>query len=306
VKEDISIQAKMVREFIRIVTSERLIGPKIQDGTFRKKVIEPAWHCPDGYASLRLNIKNCDIEILTPPDRNTEMAVLQLHGGGYIGRLKNAYRDFAKFYSDMRGGMRVFTLDYRVAPKHPYPAALKDAYQAYCFMQGLGYRGSQVILAGDSAGGGLALALCGYLRDHGLELPSAAVLMSPWTDLTASGASYEENYTKDPLFGNTRESMIYNGEYYGSHDPADPYISPLFGEFNGFPSMLFQVGSIEMLLSDTTEAVKKARSAGCEVKETIYEGMFHVFQMAMNRMPESEKAWEEVAQFVNGVPEVSV
>ncbi|MCI8771095.1 MAG: alpha/beta hydrolase [Lachnospiraceae bacterium] len=296
----------MVREFIRIVTSERLIGPKIQDGTFRKKVIEPAWHCPDGYASLRLNIKNCDIEILTPPDRNTEMAVLQLHGGGYIGRLKNAYRDFAKFYSDMRGGMRVFTLDYRVAPKHPYPAALKDAYQAYCFMQGLGYRGSQVILAGDSAGGGLALALCGYLRDHGLELPSAAVLMSPWTDLTASGASYEENYTKDPLFGNTRESMIYNGEYYGSHDPADPYISPLFGEFNGFPSMLFQVGSIEMLLSDTTEAVKKARSAGCEVKETIYEGMFHVFQMAMNRMPESEKAWEEVAQFVNGVPEVSV
>jgi acetyl esterase/lipase len=306
VKEDISIQAKMVREFIRIVTSERLIGPKIQDGTFRKKVIEPAWHCPDGYASLRLNIKNCDIEILTPPDRNTEMAVLQLHGGGYIGRLKNAYRDFAKFYSDMRGGMRVFTLDYRVAPKHPYPAALKDAYQAYCFMQGLGYRGSQVILAGDSAGGGLALALCGYLRDHGLELPSAAVLMSPWTDLTASGASYEENYTKDPLFGNTRESMIYNGEYYGSHDPADPYISPLFGEFTGFPPMLFQVGSIEMLLSDTTEAVKKARNAGCEVKETIYEGMFHVFQMAMNRMPESEKAWEEVAQFVNGVPEVSV
>lgn len=305
-KEDISIQAKMVREFIRIVTSERLIGPKIQDGTFRKKVIEPTWHCPDGYASLRLNIKNCDIEILTPPDRNTEMAVLQLHGGGYIGRLKNAYRDFAKFYSDMRGGMRVFTLDYRVAPKHPYPAALKDAYQAYCFMQGLGYRGSQVILAGDSAGGGLALALCGYLRDHGLELPSAAVLMSPWTDLTASGASYEENYTKDPLFGNTRESMIYNGEYYGSHDPADPYISPLFGEFTGFPSMLFQVGSIEMLLSDTTEAVKKARNAGCEVKETIYEGMFHVFQMAMNRMPESEKAWEEVAQFVNGVPEVSV
>jgi Esterase/lipase len=306
VKEDISIQAKMVREFIRIVTSERLIGPKIQDGTFRKKVIEPTWHCPDGYSRLCLNIKNCDIEILTPPERNSEMVVLQLHGGGYIGKLKNAYRDFAKFYSDMRGGMKVFTLDYRVAPKHPYPAALKDAYQAYCFLKGLGYRGRQIILAGDSAGGGLALALCGYLRDQGLELPSAAVLMSPWTDLTASGASYEENYTKDPLFGNTRESMIYNGEYYGSHDPSDPYISPLFGEFTGFPRMLFQVGSIEMLLSDTTEAVKKAREAGCEVKETIYDGMFHVFQMAMNRMPESEKAWEEVAQFVNGVQEFSL
>ncbi len=303
-KEDISIQAKMVREFIRIVTSERLLGPKIQDGTFRKKVIEPAWHCPDGYASLRLSIKNCDIEILTPVYRKSEMAVLQLHGGGYIGKLKNAYRDFAKLYSDMRGGMRVFTLDYRVAPENPYPAALDDAYQAYCFMRGLGYKGGQIILAGDSAGGGLALALCGYLRDRNLELPAAAVLMSPWTDLTASGASYEENYTKDPLFGNTRESMIYNGEYCGSHDPKDPYISPLFGEFTGFPPMLFQTGSIEMLLSDTTEAVKKARAAGCEVQETIYEGMFHVFQMAMNRMPESEKAWEEVALFVNGIPEV--
>lgn len=302
-KEDISIQAKMVREFIRIVTSERLIGPKIQNGIFRKKVIEPPWHCPDGYSSLRLKIKSCDIEILTPPIVNSGMALLQLHGGGYIGKLKNAYRDFAKVYSDMRGGMKVFTLDYRVAPEHPYPAALHDAYHAYCFLQGLGYRGKQIILAGDSAGGGLALALCGYLREKNLELPSAAVLMSPWTDLTASGASYEENYTKDPLFGNTRESMIYNGEYYGSHDPAEPYISPLFGEFTGFPPMLFQVGSIEMLLSDTTEAAKKAREAGCEVKETIYDGMFHVFQMAMNKMPESEKAWEEVALFVNGVPE---
>ena len=189
VKEDISIQAKMVREFIRIVTSERLIGPKIQDGTFRKRVIEPTWHCPDEYSMLRLKIKNCDIEILTPPEVRSGMVVLQLHGGGYIGRLKNAYRDFAKYYSDMRGGMRVFTLDYRVAPKHPYPAALNDAYQAYCFLQGIGYSGDQIILAGDSAGGGLALALCGYLRDRKLTLPSAAVLMSPWTDLTASGLS---------------------------------------------------------------------------------------------------------------------
>ncbi len=305
-KEEISIQAKVVRQFIRMVTSERLIGPKIQDGTFRRKLVEPPWHCPDGYSMLRLDIKNCDIEILTPPKVISAMAVLQLHGGGYIGKLKNAYRDFAKTYSDMRGGMKVFTLDYRVAPKHPYPAALQDAVQAYHFMRGLGYRGEDIILAGDSAGGGLALALCAYLRDRKMELPCAAVLMSPWTDLTASGSSYEENYTKDPLFGNTRESMIYNGEYCGGHDPADPYISPLFGEFAGFPPMLFQVGSIEMLLSDTTEAVKKAREAGCEVTETVYEGMFHVFQMAMNMLPESEKAWEELTLFINSLPEEDV
>ena len=97
--------------------------------------------------------------------------------------------------------------------------------------------------------------------------------------------------------------MIYNGEYYKGHDPADPYISPLFGEFTAFPPMLFQVGGIEMLLSDTLDAVKKAKEAGCHVTESVYDGMFHVFQMALNRMPESEKAWTEVTEFVNALEE---
>lgn len=302
-KEQISIQGKIIRELIHIATSERLLGPKIQDGTFRKRVIEPPWKCPEGYSLLRIQVSSCDVEVLTPPNIMSEMVVLQLHGGGYIGKLKNVYRNFAKNYSDMRGGMKVFSVDYRVAPKHPYPAALKDAYRSYCSLLDLGYEGRQIILAGDSAGGGLCLALCAYLREQKKPMPAAAVLMSPWTDLTASGVSYEENYTKDPLFGNTRESMIYNGEYYGKHDPADPYISPLFGDFTGFPPMLFQVGGVEMLLSDTVEAAKKARAAGCEVKETVYEGMFHVFQMALNRIPESEQAWQEVTEFINGLPE---
>lgn len=302
-KEDISIRAKMVRRFIHMITSERLLGPKIKDGTFRKNVIEPPWHCPDKYSMLRIKLKHCEIEIMTPPVVQSRMVVLQLHGGGYIGKMKNAYRDFAKRYSDMRGGMKVFTLDYRVAPEDPYPAALQDAYHAYCLLENMGYSGKDMIFAGDSAGGGLALALCHYLKDHGKELPAAMILMSPWTDLTASGSSYEENYTKDPLFGNTRESMLYSGVYYGQKDPSDPYISPLFGDFTGFPPMLYQVGSIEMLLSDTTEAVKKARLAGCEVKETIYEGMFHVFQMSMGKLPESVRAWEEITEFVNALAE---
>lgn len=298
-KKDISIQAKVIRELIRMATAERLIGSKIQDGTFRRHVVEPAWRCPEGYSMLRVRVKSCDVEILTPPKLLSNMVVLQLHGGGYIGKMKNVYRNFAKNYSEMRGGMKVFSADYRVAPKHPYPAALEDAFLAYRFLLSLGYEGKRIILAGDSAGGGLCLALCAYLRDHGVAMPAAAVLMSPWTDLTASGNSYQDNYTKDPLFGNTKESMLYNGEYYRGHDPADPYISPLFGDFTSFPPMLFQAGGIEMLLSDTLETVKKARLSGCDVKETIYDGMFHVFQMALNRMPESEQAWLEVAEFVN-------
>ena len=134
-------------------------------------------------------------------------------------------------------------------------------------------------------------------------MPANAVFMSPWTDLTASGSSYEENYTKDPLFGNTKESMIYSGEYYAGHDPHDPYISPVFDSFKEFPRMLFQVGSIEMLLSDTLDAVAKAKEAGCKVDCTVYDGMFHEFQMANPFLPEAKKAWQEVKEFIERIKE---
>jgi len=123
-------------------------------------------------------------------------------------------------------------------------------------------------------------------------------MMSPWTDLTASGPSYQENYEKDPLFGNTRESMIYNGAYVGKENPKLPYISPLFGDFTGLPPMLFQAGSLEMLLSDSVVAAEKAKRAGCDVTLTVYPEMFHVFQLSMDKLAESREAWEEIRRFL--------
>lgn len=224
--------------------------------------------------------------------------VLQLHGGGYIGKMKNAYRDFAVLYAKMPGERAVLSVDYRVAPEDPYPAALEDAYAAYQWLLEMGCKGSQIIVAGDSAGGGLALALCLYLKDKGEPLPKKLVLMSPWTDLAATGDSYETNFEKDPLFGNTTDSMIYSNAYYGENDPKMPYISPLYGDYEGLPPMLFQVGGAEMLLSDSARAAKKAKAAGCEVKLTIYDGMFHVFQLGMKKMKESREAWKEIEGFV--------
>jgi len=305
-KENISIEAKIVRQLINIATSDHLIGPKIKKGTFRRKMIEPPWKCPAGYSLLPVRMKKFNMEILTPPEVNSGCIVLQLHGGGYIGKMRNVYRSFAKYYSDMRGGMKVLTIDYRVAPENPYPAALYDALSAYNWLLGLGYKGRDIIVAGDSAGGGLALALAEYLRDNGIELPASLVLMSPWTDLTASGTSYETNYELDPLFGNTHESMIYNGEYVGDNDPATPYISPLFGDFKGLPPMLFQAGSIEMLLSDSVDAAEKAKEAGCDVILNVYNGMFHVFQMALELLPESKQAWQEVKEFVEKAEETEL
>ena len=230
---------------------------------------------------------------------NTDYVILQLHGGGYMGAVRNAYYVFAGLYNEVSHGCNVLTPDYRVAPEDPYPAALEDALASYQWLLDSGFYGEQIILAGDSAGGGLAMALCMYLRDHHLPIPGGIVAMSPWTDLTASGESYTTNFEKDPLFGNTKESLIYQNDYPGDHDKMDCYISPLFGSFKGFPPMLIQAGSIEMLLSDSVSAAAKAREQGVKVRLSVYEGMFHVFQMAYLNIPESKKAWAEVGKFMD-------
>ena len=124
------------------------------------------------------------------------------------------------------------------------------------------------------------------------------IAMSPWTDRTASGPSYEFNFDKDPLYGNTKESLIYINAYPGDHDKTDPYISPLYGSFKDFPPMLIQVGSHEMLLSDSESVAAKAREEGVKVRLHVYEGMFHDFQMAYTAIPESKKAWAEAGKFI--------
>lgn len=292
-----SLKGKIVTDMIRFFTSQRMLGPKIQDGTLRKNIIDPPWHCPEEFVCLPISMDNFEMELLTPKGEECGEVVLQLHGGGYIARMRNAYRDFAVRYASMKKARRVLSVDYRVAPEYPYPAALEDALAAYQWLLDAGFGGDKIILAGDSAGGGLALALSMYLRDHGLPLCQRMVLMSPWTDLTASGPSYQDNYEKDPLFGNTRESMIYNGEYVGEENPRIPYISPIFGDFTGLPPMLIQVGGLEMLLSDSVTAAQKAEEAGCQVELEVYKEMFHVFQLSMDKLPESREAWEKIYHF---------
>lgn len=294
-----SVPAAIVRDMIAWMTADRLIGPKLKNGEIRKKLVEPAWKCPACFHVTKVDLPHCPAELLSLAENpNIDRVILQLHGGGYIGAMRNAYRSFAGLYNEIGGGINVFTPDYRVAPENPYPAALEDALSAYEWLLQTGVQPGKLVIAGDSAGGGLAAALCLYLKDHGMELPEGLILMSPWTDLTASGESYETNYTLDPLFGNTRESMIYNMDYAGDEDPKNPYISPLFGSLEGFPPMLIQAGSIEMLLSDSVSFAKKAKEAGVKVRLSIYEGMFHVFQMGELMLPESKRAWEEAGKFL--------
>ena len=304
--EDTSIAGTFVRALIARFSSDHLLGKKIKNGELRRKWIEPPWTAPDGFLWTEMKYKEFEMEWLEAEKSDSDYVLLQLHGGGYVGTLHNAYRNFAVLYSELGNGMSVLTINYRVAPKHPYPAALEDAVCAYEWLLEKGYDSNRILVAGDSAGGGLALALVMYLRDHGAKLPAGIIAMSPWTDLTASGESYQSNYEKDPLFGNTKDSLIYNREYVGLEDPKNPYISPAFGEFDDFPPVLIQVGSYETLLSDSETVARKAREKGVKVRLHVYEGMFHVFQMAMQLMPESRLAWKEVGKFLNVVCESEI
>ena len=226
--------------------------------------------------------------------------IIQLHGGGYVGGLKNSYRNLAGLYSEMGSGAAVLSVDYRLAPEHTFPAALEDAYGAYQWALDKGYSEENIILAGDSAGGGLALGLCHFLKDNNKKLPAAVIAMSPWTDLTGSGASYKDNVAIDPVFG-SRPEVVVGSTYIGDDNAENPYISPMFGDFTDFPKLLIQVGTDEMLLSDSRSVRDKACEAGVSVEYTEYQGMFHVFQMAGKLMPESKQAWEQVGEFIAGL-----
>ncbi|MEG2440691.1 MAG: alpha/beta hydrolase [Acetivibrio sp.] len=301
-REKPSIKGVLIREMIADITSTSFLGESIQTGKYRMNPKEPLFLYPPRYHCKTIQLENFSLEYLKRHKENSSFSVLQLHGGGYIGPMKNSYRKFSISYLEKCGQSDVITIDYRVAPEHPYPAALEDAFAAYSFIvEEHLYNPGKLIIVGDSAGGGLALALCMYLRDHGFPKPAGLVLMSPWADLTNSGESHTTNLGLDPLFGNTTNNLLYNSSYIGDHDPKDPYLSPIFGDFTNLPPMLIQVGTHEVLLSDSKEIASQTKLAGNKVKLSIYEGMFHVFQMSGDIIPESRRAWDEVGEFFKAI-----
>ena len=300
----VSIRARILRNVIACLSPLNTARIKASSGEKTKKVSDIRWKCPKGFRVTGIQNKNFYMEFLEAEENLHHLAILQLHGGGFVGAMTNAHRSTAVLYSEVGKGASVLTIDYRVAPKHTYPAALEDAKCSYEWLLKRGFKEEEIIIAGDSAGAGLGLALCMYLRDNNRRLPKGIVCMSPWADLTASGASYVDNYEVDPLFGKNRNDLVFDSAYIGDYDPKEPYISPVYGEFTGFPPMLIQVGSLEMLLSDSYAVAQKAKSQGVKVRLSEYKGMFHVFQRALFRIPESRKAWMEVEKFIKKLLEM--
>lgn len=197
----VSVRGNLVRDMMQNVMETSLKQP-IQSGELRKNPVEPAWICPAGYEYEIVETEQFPMEYLRPEGIFTGRVILQLHGGGYIGPMKNIYRKFAVRYSKLSFGGDVLTIDYRVAPEYPYPAALEDAVYAYKWLiQEKEYEPDHIIIAGDSAGGGLALALVMYLRDHRLAMPGGIITMSPWTDLTNTAPATQIIMRRIPFSG---------------------------------------------------------------------------------------------------------
>lgn len=204
--------------------------------------------------------------------------ILYCHGGGYSTG-SSLYARTLTTKLAMSTSMDVLCFDYRLAPEAPYPAALEDALKAWNYLMLLGYGARDIILAGDSAGGNLALALVHYLKNAGRLLPRGLVLMSPWTDLTMSGTSYETKKEIDPVLNEEYiRQMITN--YAQESNLEDPLISPLFGDFENFPYTYIQVGDQEILLEDALMLHQRMIKANVRVQMDIFPGMWHVFQMS--------------------------
>ena len=244
--------------------------------------INEAWLLDEKYALEPQTVDGIYMEWLHEKEKTSEKAILMLHGGAYIRALDYngaTYRRIGEQYAKISGAS-VLIVDYRIAPENPYPAALEDALLGYKWLLDNGYKGEDIIIAGDSAGGGLTLAVALYLRDNEMPLPAALVTMSAWTNL---------DYP--------RMKVAYVGD---ENSAKNPYISPVYAEFSGLPPILMQVGTRD-ILQDTLTVAQLAEAAGVTVQQTTYDKMFHVFQALFPQNEDSNKAWDEVEAFIKAI-----
>jgi epsilon-lactone hydrolase len=239
-----------------------------------------------------------DGEWISPANAPKDKAILYFHGGGFrIGSIAS-HRDLIAQIAVV-SGCRVLAINYRLAPEHRFPAALDDALAAYDWLLRRGLKPADIAFAGDSAGGNLALAAMLALRQRRLPLPAAAVLMSPWTDLAATGASYVSRAEADPIHQRPMILALAKNYLGGQGDPCDPLVSPLYADLEGLPPLLVQVGDRETVLDDSIMLAGKARAAGVEVDLQVWDGMIHVFQMFGAELPEAHQAIAEIASFLD-------
>lgn len=255
---------------------------------------------PKNFTVTNFYIDDIEAEWVVPNEcSDTEKVMYYLHGGAYgMGSIKSHRPIVARIARICK--VKVLHINYRLAPEHVFPAAVDDSVKCYQWLLAQGINPENIVIAGDSAGGGLTMATLLKLRDDGLPMPACGVGLSPWLDLGVSGASYTERAKLDPYI-DKEAVMDWAGRYLGDTPFDHPLASPYYSNPEGLPRLLLQVGSCELLHDDAIGFAEKATKAGVEVELEIWEDMFHVWHAFAGFMPEADMALHNVSRFINTV-----
>jgi len=251
---------------------------------------------PEGTRGEPLTFAGRPAEWVQAGDAKPGRTILFLHGGAYVRGSIVSHRGLVARLC-ARSGARALVIEYRLAPENPHPAALEDALAAYRQLIAEGIDPASLVVAGDSAGGGMTLALLVALRDGGDPLPRAAVTLSPWSDLAITGESVKSRVDQDPFLDGPYLHLM-AGRYLGGQDPRTPSASPLFADLHGLPPLLVQVGSAECLRDDSLRVAEKARAAGVEVTFEEWPEMIHVWHLFAHALPEGQQAIDRVGEWL--------
>jgi acetyl esterase/lipase len=290
-----SLQAKITKRLLRVIFSGWAEGSVAEQRARQEKTRRFSWPAK-GCERRPVDVNGVAAEWFVPA-ASAEGVVLYLHGGAYVLGSVASHGEFLTRLANTTKAT-ILAINYRLAPEHPFPAALEDTVSAYRWLLAQGLSPSELMLAGDSAGGGLAISALIALRDDGAPLPAGAICISPWVDLALTGASVSRKARLDPIL--TPASLRNSARLYAAgHALTSPMISPLYAALDGLPPLMILAGTDEVLEDDAIRIAEKARQAGVAVTLEDWEGMFHVFPITPF-LPESQQALERIADFVSG------
>jgi acetyl esterase/lipase len=295
-----SLRAELLRLGIRIFLKRRSRHLDIEGWRSNMRAVEQLVpHPPARSRTEQVQAGRLTFHRVTTEQSRPQENVLYLHGGAYMSGAPVHYRHFTWRIADAVGGC-VWALEYRLAPEHPFPAALHDAFAAYDWLRHNTPEARRLVVMGDSAGGGLTIALLMKLRDESKPLPEAAVALSPWTDLALTGQSLQSNAAADPML-NADHLPAFARYYLAGTDPRTPYASPLYGDARGLPPVLIQVGSDEILRDDAVRMAEKLQSHNPRSKLEVWPRMPHVWQLFAPVLPEASRAIAQIGDFISNV-----
>src|ERR1043165_2483279 len=286
----------ILKTFLRRVKRRADVSdPLMARRSFEKLVGK--WNKPlKGFTYLATDANGVPAEWIYPDGCDKTKVLLYFHGGGYFVGSYNTHRALVSKLSQLTG-ISALNINYRLAPEHPYPAAIEDCAKAYEWLLSKGFAPADICFGGDSAGGGCVVGTLTYLRDNNIPLPKCAVALSPWLDHTFSGHSFPVKDDLDPMliadgFPTVRDYYIQEA------DPKSPYASPIFHSLAGLPPVYVQTGEHELLESDSTRFGEKAKADGSDVRIEIYPNMFHVFNAFWSVLPKAREANKKLAAFM--------